>query len=311
MDFGAKKNIARSLNERGCEVTVYPADTPAEEVLAANPDGIMLSNGPGDPKENVEIIKEIKKMYDSNVPIFAICLGHQLMALANGMDTYKLKYGHRGGNHPVKDLETGRVYISSQNHGYAVDTNAGNYYQAPIYLLPNVEYSDETTGLTESHTYVMAPYAEGIAVPDVDVENITYTKLLTTSESSLLKTDVKNAASFEKEEGDIDGPLCIGVKAEKTLDSGSAVLYVFSSAQFFTDNVDNAVSGNNKTLFTNIMSTIASHDVSVSVPVKSYSYDNLTASTKDVVLFETVVVILIPLALIIIGFVIWFKRRKK
>ena len=121
MDFGAKRNIARSLNERGCEVTVYPADTPAEEVLAAAPDGIMLSNGPGDPKENTAIIKEVKKLYDSNVPIFAICLGHQLMALANGMDTYKIKYGHRGGNHPVKDLETGRVYISSQNHGYAVD----------------------------------------------------------------------------------------------------------------------------------------------------------------------------------------------
>ncbi len=123
MDFGAKNNIARSLNERGCEVTVYPADTPAEEVLAANPDGIMLSNGPGDPKENTTIIKEVKKLYESDVPIFAICLGHQLMALANGMDTYKLKYGHRGGNHPVKDLETGRVYISSQNHGYAVDTD--------------------------------------------------------------------------------------------------------------------------------------------------------------------------------------------
>ena len=123
LDLGAKRNIARSLNERGCEVTVYPADTTAQEIIASRPDGIMLSNGPGDPKENVEIIKEIKKMYDSNVPIFAICLGHQLMALANGMDTYKLKYGHRGGNHPVKDLETGRVYISSQNHGYAVDTN--------------------------------------------------------------------------------------------------------------------------------------------------------------------------------------------
>ena len=121
MDFGAKRNIARSLNERGCEVTVYPADTPAEEVLAAAPDGIMLSNGPGAPTEHTAIIKEVKKLYDSNVPIFAICLGHQLMALANGMDTYKLKYGHRGGNHPVKDLETGRVYISSQNHGYAVD----------------------------------------------------------------------------------------------------------------------------------------------------------------------------------------------
>lgn len=121
LDLGAKKNIARSLNERGCQVTVYPADTAAEEILAANPDGIMLSNGPGDPAENVEIIQEIRKLYESNVPIFAICLGHQLMALATGASTYKLKYGHRGGNHPVKDLETGRVYISSQNHGYAVD----------------------------------------------------------------------------------------------------------------------------------------------------------------------------------------------
>ena len=123
MDYGAKRNIARSLNQRGCEVTVYPADTPAEEVLAGNPDGIMLSNGPGDPKENTAIIREVKKLYESDVPIFAICLGHQLMALANGMDTHKLKYGHRGGNHPVKDLETGRVYISSQNHGYVVDTD--------------------------------------------------------------------------------------------------------------------------------------------------------------------------------------------
>lgn len=123
MDYGAKRNIARSLNQRGCEVTVYPADTPAAEVLAAAPDGIMLSNGPGDPKENTAIIEEVKKLYASNVPIFAICLGHQLMALANGMDTHKLKYGHRGGNHPVKDLETGRVYISSQNHGYVVDTD--------------------------------------------------------------------------------------------------------------------------------------------------------------------------------------------
>jgi len=118
LDLGAKNNIARSLNERGCEVTIYPALTTAEEILAANPDGIMLSNGPGDPKECVSIIKEIKKLYDSNVPIFAICLGHQLMALATGADTHKMKYGHRGGNHPVKDLATGRVYISSQNHGY-------------------------------------------------------------------------------------------------------------------------------------------------------------------------------------------------
>lgn len=124
LDVGAKANIAKSLAARGCEVTVYPALTTAEEILGDKPDGIMLSNGPGDPKECTSIIKEIKKLYDSDVPIFAICLGHQLMALANGADTYKMKYGHRGGNHPVKDLLTNRVYISSQNHGYVVDTES-------------------------------------------------------------------------------------------------------------------------------------------------------------------------------------------
>ena len=123
LDLGAKKNIAKSLNDRGCEVTVYPADTTAEEIIASNPDGIMLSNGPGDPAECTSIIKEIKKLYETDIPIFAICLGHQLMALATGGTTHKMKYGHRGGNHPVKDLETGRVYISSQNHGYVVDTD--------------------------------------------------------------------------------------------------------------------------------------------------------------------------------------------
>ena len=126
LDLGAKRNIARSLHERGCEVTIYPAETKAEEIIASNPDGIMLSNGPGDPKDCGPIIDEVRKLYESDLPIFAICLGHQLMALATGADTYKLKYGHRGGNHPVKDLETGRVYISSQNHGYAVDVNSLN-----------------------------------------------------------------------------------------------------------------------------------------------------------------------------------------
>ncbi len=123
LDFGAKANIARSLTERGCDVIVYPALTPASEIIADSPDGIMLSNGPGDPKECASIIAEVRKLYDTEIPIFAICLGHQLMALATGADTHKMKYGHRGGNHPVKDLATGRVYISSQNHGYVVDTD--------------------------------------------------------------------------------------------------------------------------------------------------------------------------------------------
>ncbi|PWJ51097.1 carbamoyl phosphate synthase small subunit [Faecalicatena contorta] len=121
LDLGAKNNIANSLNNCGCEVTVYPAHTTAEEIISANPDGIMLSNGPGDPADCISIIEEIKKLYHTDIPIFAICLGHQLMALASGAATHKLKYGHRGGNHPVKDLRTGRVYISSQNHGYVVD----------------------------------------------------------------------------------------------------------------------------------------------------------------------------------------------
>ena len=115
------QNIINSLTKRGCDVTVYPAFTTAEEILADHPDGIMLSNGPGDPKECVTVIEELKKLYESDVPIFAICLGHQLMALATGADTTKMRWGHRGGNHPVKDLSTGRVYISSQNHGYVIE----------------------------------------------------------------------------------------------------------------------------------------------------------------------------------------------
>lgn len=126
LDLGMKKNIAKVLQDRGCEVTIYPASTSAEEIIKGNPDGIMLSNGPGNPAECESVIEEIKKLSNTDIPIFAICLGHQLMALAHGAKTYKLKYGHRGANHPVKDLETGRVYISSQNHGYAVDVDSLN-----------------------------------------------------------------------------------------------------------------------------------------------------------------------------------------
>ncbi len=120
IDLGVKKNIVKSLVKRGCQVTVYPAETPAEEIIADAPDGIMLTNGPGDPKSCQVTIQEIKKLFATDIPIFAICLGHQLLALANGGDTEKMKYGHRGANHPVKDLKTGKVYISTQNHGYMV-----------------------------------------------------------------------------------------------------------------------------------------------------------------------------------------------
>ena len=119
-DFGAKANIRRELLKRGLEVVTVPSSYNAEQIKALNPDGIMLSNGPGDPAENTGIIEEIKKLLKTGIPVFGICLGHQLLALASGAETMKLKYGHRGANQPVKYLKTGRVYISSQNHGYAV-----------------------------------------------------------------------------------------------------------------------------------------------------------------------------------------------
>ncbi len=120
-DFGVKKNILRMLAERGCRVTVVPAQTPAEEVLQQQPDGVFFSNGPGDPEPCSYAIEAARTLMDRGLPTFGICLGHQIMALASGAKTFKMKFGHHGANHPVKDLDSGRVSITSQNHGFAVD----------------------------------------------------------------------------------------------------------------------------------------------------------------------------------------------
>ncbi len=120
-DFGVKRNILRMLVDRGCDLTVVPAQTPASEVLAMNPDGIFLSNGPGDPEPCDYAIAAIKTFLDTDIPVFGICLGHQLLALASGARTLKMKFGHHGGNHPVQDIDSGRVMITAQNHGFAVD----------------------------------------------------------------------------------------------------------------------------------------------------------------------------------------------
>jgi carbamoyl-phosphate synthase small subunit len=120
-DYGIKRNILRKLVSRGCRVTVLPAQTPADEALALQPDGVFLSNGPGDPEPCDYAIRAIRRLLDSGMPLFGICLGHQLMGLASGAKTLKMKFGHHGANHPVQDLDTGRVMITSQNHGFAVD----------------------------------------------------------------------------------------------------------------------------------------------------------------------------------------------
>jgi carbamoyl-phosphate synthase small subunit len=120
-DWGVKRNILRMLADRGCDLTVVPAQTPASEVLAMNPDGVFLSNGPGDPEPCDYAIAATRELIDRGLPVFGICLGHQIMGLASGARTLKMKFGHHGANHPVKDLETGQVLITSQNHGFAVD----------------------------------------------------------------------------------------------------------------------------------------------------------------------------------------------
>ena len=148
-DFGAKANIERELEKRGCKVTVVPFDTTAEKVISMKPDGIMLSNGPGDPAENVGVIEEIRKLCDyGKIPVFGICLGHQMLSLARGAKTCRLKYGHRGGNHPVKDVRSGRVFITSQNHGYAVEASTLPDFARETFVNLNdgtcegVEYTD-------------------------------------------------------------------------------------------------------------------------------------------------------------------------
>ncbi len=140
MDFGAKLNIARSLHDLGCEVIVVPATTTANEVLALNPDGIMLSNGPGDP-ENVPFAIDTVRKLIGKIPMFGICLGHQVIALALGGRTYKLKFGHRGANHPVKDLATGKVHITSQNHGFAVAADSVSKNEVEV---SHINLNDDT-----------------------------------------------------------------------------------------------------------------------------------------------------------------------
>lgn len=195
--------------------------------------------------------------------------------------------------------------------GMIAENDTAGYYQAPFYLLPHIEAADETSQIAGAHSYIISPFAQGVTVPENGVEGMTYTKLLTTSEQSVLKSGQKQVTTYEKEDGDLEGPFCIGVKAQKELDSGEGTLYVFTSAQMFTDYYDSAVAGNNKQLFSNIMGTIAGHEVSIAIPVKSYELEILTIPARTAYVYRAVFMVLVPLGSLAVGLAIWLMRRKK
>ena len=180
MDFGYKKNILRSLNQRGCDVVVMPYNTTVDEIKKINPDGIMLSNGPGDPDDNLEIINNLKEILKTDIPILGICLGHQLMAIANNGKTEKLHYGHRGANQPVVDKDLDRVFVTSQNHGYTVvsdsiDESVGavSHYNANDGSCEGVEYKRPKTFTVQFHPEASAGPQDTQYLFDKFIKNMT------------------------------------------------------------------------------------------------------------------------------------------
>lgn len=165
LDLGLKENILRSLTNCGCEIHVFPAHSSAAEILAIRPDGIMLTNGPGDPTENTDVIQTLRALKVKNIPTFGICLGHQLLALANGFATHKLKYGHRGANQPVRELATGRVYITSQNHGYAVISDSIDQKIAKLSYENNNDKSCEGIDYLDTPAFTVQFHPEACSGP--------------------------------------------------------------------------------------------------------------------------------------------------
>ncbi len=194
--------------------------------------------------------------------------------------------------------------------GLVVEQNQEHYYRSPYYLLPALDSDTYTAGIYGKY-YIFAPYAQEIQIADAEAEGMTYSSFLTTSDSAFSKTDYANAENFEKEEGDTDGPFAIGVEAVKQLEEGEATLVVYSCDQLFTDNASDMVSGANRMLFVNTVSGFADHEVSVSIPVKSYQVSALTIPAADALILGVITTIILPVGCLALGFVVWFRRRKR
>ena len=217
--------------------------------------------------------------------------------------------GYTGTEMPNRDTLLEYMGISVAD-GLIVEQDQNYYYRSPYYLLPDMTADTYTSGIYGNY-YIFAPYSQGILIADEEAAGMTYTTFLSTSESAFSKLDISNMESFEKSEGDIDGPFGIGVEAIKALEEGEATMVVYGCDQIFTDDASAMVSGANMTLFVNTVSGFVDHEMSVSIPVKSYEVSYLTVTQYDAVMIGLVTSVILPVGCLIVGFAIWFGRRKR
>ena len=217
--------------------------------------------------------------------------------------------GYTGSEMPNRDALLEYMGMSVAD-GLVVEQDQNYYYRSPYYLLPDVSADTYTSGIYGNY-YIFAPYSQGILIADEEAEDMTYTTFLSTSESAYSKVDITNMENFEKSEGDIDGPFGVGVEAIKALEEGEATMVVYSCDQLFTDDANVMVSGANQMMFVNTVGGFVDHEVSVSIPVKSYQVSYLTVNQSDAVLIGLVTTIVLPVGCLAAGFVIWFRRRKR
>ena len=272
-------------------------------------------------KENVEY-ETINLMDYDTVPEDTACLiinGPQSDLSADDADKVTsylesggkviLITGYTGSEMPNRDDLLKYMGMSIAD-GLVVEQDQNYYYRSPYYLLPDVSADTYTSGIYGNY-YIFAPYSQGILIADEEAEGMTYTTFLSTSESAYSKVDITNMENFEKSEGDIDGPFGVGVEAVKALEEGEATMVVYSCDQLFTDDANVMVSGANQMMFVNTVGGFVDHEVSVSIPVKSYQVSYLTVNQSDAVLIGLVTTIVLPVGCLAAGFVIWFRRRKR
>ncbi len=273
-------------------------------------------------KENVEY-ETINLMNDSTVPKDAACLliNAPTSDFSEDDKDKVITYLENGGKvvmitSYLGDKETPNLdaileYMGMQvAEGLIVEENADYYYSSPYYLLPVINTSSYTSEIYDSY-YVFAPFAQGIIIENEEAEGMTYDTFLSTSEDAFSKISVQNMDNYAREDGDIDGPFAIGVEAVKTLEEGEATLVVYGCEQLFTDSASAMVSGANQMLFIQTVSSFVDHEISISIPVKSYDVSFLTVSQSNVLFWAPFVTIILPVGFLIVGFVIWFKRRKR